>query len=57
MIPIPRAGILEEVRGQERCAVPGIARLELRARRGYVPGDSGSGGGTEIRSEAGASSP
>jgi biotin carboxylase len=30
MIPIPRAGILEEVRGQDRaCAVPGIAGLEL----------------------------
>ena len=30
MIPIPRAGILEEVRGQDRArAVPGIAGLEL----------------------------
>ena len=30
MIPIPRAGILQEVRGQDRArAVPGIAGLEL----------------------------
>ena len=30
MIPIPRAGILEEIRGQDRArAVPGIAGLEL----------------------------
>ena len=30
MIPIPRAGILHEVRGQDRArAVPGIAGLEL----------------------------
>ena len=35
MLPIPRAGVLEQVRGTERAlAVPGIAGLELSINRG-----------------------
>jgi biotin carboxylase len=35
MVPIPRAGVLEEVRGQEAAAaVPGVAGLEIAIARG-----------------------